>query len=114
MPKSGEVASELRRLADALDKEPETDIQVPTVWFHCDRKEHFLNVAKLALRPLKKTIWTPGSIPSVRLSYEAPAMNIEAVIDQSHMCRLVKPAQEAVYECDPLLSQEEEDSLVQA
>lgn len=106
-----DVAAELRKLADALDKEPKTDIRRPTIWFHHEDKQQFLNLARLMPRPFTKTVWTPGSIPAIRLTHTAEHADIEAVIDQRKMCRLIRPAVPAEYECEPLLSQEEEDAL---
>ncbi len=52
MPKAHEVASELRKLANSLDREPETLITQPLVFFNTGaRKSEFLNLARLFPRP---------------------------------------------------------------
>lgn len=38
---------------------------------------------------------------------------LHIVVNRDAVCRIVKPAQPAEYDCEPLLSQEEEDSLEQ-
>jgi hypothetical protein len=110
--KAKDVALELRKLADALDKEPETEIQQAFVFFtHYSEKSEFLSLAKMLPRPLKKSESTYLSDPEFQLEYQVPAIHIMATIKKSVMCSLVKPAMPAVYRCDPLLSLEEEESL---
>lgn len=112
MPRASEVAAGLRRIADVFEAEPDTEIAQPILWFHCDVKEHFLAIARLMPRPFTKKVWTPGSIPNLNLSHKSEAVNVEAVIDQDKLCRIIRPAQPAEYECEPLLSADEEESLV--
>lgn len=109
MPKASEVAHELRKLADALEVEPETDLAQPMVTFYCDTKDQFLASARLLPRPLKK------EFEEVRMElandrHECPIW-LRSVIERTKVCILVKPAQPAVYDCEPLLSPDEENEL---
>jgi hypothetical protein len=110
MPKANEVATELRKLADALDKSPDVKLIRPFIFFtHYgeSEKESFLAVAKALPRPFTKEY----KDNDVRLEYESRGVNIFVKINQSAICRLVTPARPAEYECEPLLSLEEEESL---
>jgi hypothetical protein len=113
MPKAHEVASELRRLADALDVQPEVEIRTLWATFYCDTKEQFLNTAALLPKPLIKE-YTDGKYGRLSLlntkRWDVP-MRLECSVERTLTCRIVKPAQEAVYECEPILSQIEEDSI---
>ena len=112
MPTAGQVAIELRRLADALDKHPDTNIVKPWVQFYHGyyaTKDQFLAVAKILPRPLTKS--DGYNHDEFRLNYESDALDFHASIDRAKMCRLIAPAQPAKYECEPLLSAEEEASL---
>lgn len=111
MPKASEIAAELRRIADAFAKEPDTEITRGMLWFHCDEKEHFLAVARLMPRPFSKRVWTPGTIPNINLTHKSDVVAVEAVIDQHKLCRIIKAAQPAEYECEPVLSQDEDAEL---
>ena len=122
MPKASEVAQELRKLADALDKEPDTSISNVYCGISLKSKESFLSVARVLPRPLWKDLSATEYVldnrqhkPDGSLDFGAawPAIHIRAQVDRSLVCRLVKPAIPAKYECDPLLSQEEEASLTE-
>lgn len=112
MPKASEVAYELRKLADALDTIADAEIQKARIsFFHFNDDKHmFLSLAKAFPRPfLKKYSDAPnGYLDIVR---EASAMYLCASIPRSTICRLVEPAKAAVYECDTLLSADEESTL---
>jgi len=41
----------------------------------------------------------------------ADGLTFDVEVARNAVCRLVKPAQPAVYDCEPLLSQEEEESI---
>jgi hypothetical protein len=111
MPTAHEVASELRRIADALDKEPEVTFKRPLLFFFPDTKEEFLTQARILPRPLKKIV---DSRDYALQSPDESAVWLRAKISRSEVCTLVEPAKPAVYDCGPLLSQEEEDSLTEA
>ena len=100
---------ELRRIADVLDKQPNTEIFKPELSFwhgYAGTKEQFLSLARIFPRPFQKRDGLAGQ--HYILTHESAALNVEARIDRSKVCRLVKPAQEAEYECEPLLTQDEE------
>jgi hypothetical protein len=110
--KAGDLAIELRKFADRLESQPDAMIDNPSMYFIFYSKEPFLAFAKLMPRPLKKSVRTwESSAPDLRLTYDSPLLTIVAKIPQSLTCTLVKPAQEAVYECDPILSEAEDAEL---
>ncbi len=110
MPKAYEVAIELRKLADSLELEPEAEVRKPVMGFYHwgePEKQHFLNVARLLPRPLVKNY----KDNDFTLYYDTPALRVYAKIPRKAVCRLVKPAQPAEFECDPILSAEEESAV---
>lgn len=113
MSKAGSVAIELRRLADALDKQPDAEIIKPMVTFYGYEKSSFIATVKLLPRPLKKRISEPGDSKwaRVRVGYVGDAIDIDASVPQSLTCELVQPAKAAVYRCDPIFSEEEDAAL---
>ncbi len=109
MATAHEVAIELRKLADSLDREP--DAEVPQAWvsFYAYEKKQFLNAARLNLRPAVKKIQDEGrNYARLQVKYESLAMDCTASVPQSLTCTLVEPAKPAVYRCDPILSADEE------
>jgi hypothetical protein len=112
MPKASEIATELRRIADVLDKQPETEAIKPNLHFYHgydSTKAQFLNLAAIFPRPYKKGDgWDHKQIT---LTHETAAVNITASIERDKVCMLKEPARPAVYDCEPLLSQEEEATL---
>ncbi|HWF62905.1 MAG TPA: hypothetical protein VN666_21715 [Nitrospira sp.] len=111
MPKASEVAAELRKVADLLDREPEAEIKKPLISAGSDEKDEFLAIARLMPRPFKKTYRDWCGTPSIELDYESEAVRIWALAPRSVACRVIKPAVPAVYDCEPLLTLEEESSL---
>jgi hypothetical protein len=118
MPKAGEIAQELRRIADALDKEPETELFVPELDFRCkyqgDKgKSIFLSLARIFPRPFAKG---PQSFDddALELRYTSDALIVTASIERSKVCRLIEKERiiPAVYDCEPLLSIDEETTLI--
>lgn len=112
MPKASEVAAELRKLADGLERGGDTWVEQPAVFFSYmyggdDAKDHFVAIAPLLPRPLKKEY----DRDQLQLVYETPALRVRAYIERSKVCTLVEPARDAVYRCEPLLSGEEEAEL---
>lgn len=104
MPQASVVAAELRKLADSLDKEPETVIDRPNLyWYHWtdDSKDLFLTIAHLLPRPLKKE-YTENDL---KLVYESEGLRALTQIPRKAVCRVITPAQPAVYDCDPILSE---------
>lgn len=116
MPKASEVAAELRKFADSLDRNPDAEIAVPAIYSHHwykDSKQAFMNLARLMPRPLVKSL-SYGDKPDRVLTYESPALRIVASIPQSLTCELIAPATPAVYRCDPILSESEDAELESA
>lgn len=114
MPTAGAVAAELRKLVDALAKEPETEISEATIYFshyQPNAKDLFLALAKVLPRPLVKNYTGEDGQGDLELKYCSPAMSINCYIHRSQVCTMVEPAKPAVYKCDPLLSDEEETLL---
>jgi hypothetical protein len=125
MPKAHDVAEELRKLADGLDKEPEAKITGASVyfshWMSSDEegdekgKMMFLTLARLLPRPLQKQYPKEDDQGGdLELIYKSAAMHINANIPRSVVCHIVEPAKPAVYKCEPLLSEEDEKELTQA
>jgi hypothetical protein len=114
MPKAGEVAAELRRIADALDKEPEAEVKRPLCFFYPDSKEEFLTLARILPHPLEKLYGAADDLyAKYTLDGKSPSVWLRAEIERSKICTLISPAIPAKYECEPLLSQEEEDALAE-
>ena len=115
MPKAHEVAAELRKLADCLDKEPEREILRPWVKFFSEaqEKQQFKNAVRILPRPLKREVQDPSDERWCRISLRhlTDAIDITASIPRSATCTIVKPAQPAEYRCDPILSDEEDAAL---
>jgi hypothetical protein len=114
-PTAGQVATEFRRIADALDKEPDTEVEPPMVSFYCNSyaatdkgKQVFLNVVRLLPRPLAKK--PSETIMEVENPNKA-VVHLRAWIDRNNVCELIEPAKPAVYHCVPLLSDQEEARL---
>lgn len=112
MPTATSIATELRRIADVLDKTPDVDLVKPSLDFYhgyMGTKEQFLAIAKIFPRPFTKG--NGYSHDKVEITHESAALNVGASIDRSKVCTLVEPAKPAVYDCVPLLSLEEEQAL---
>jgi hypothetical protein len=112
MPTTSAIASELRRIADMFEKNPDIDMVQPRLsfYFGCsDTKEKFLDLAKIFPRPLKKG--DGFSHDQYTLTHKTEALEVYASIDRSKVCTLVEKARPARYTCVPLLSLEEESAL---
>ena len=107
--KASELATKLRKLADALDKAPDAEINpYVSISPRNDDKETFLELAKVLPRPLTKKIRHEGT------SYEDFTLEGDGFvlgIPRSKMCILVEPARPARYECPTIFSDEEEAAL---
>jgi len=111
MPKAHEIAAELRRIADSIEREPETEMVRPMVSFYNDTKEQFLATARLFPRPLHKDI-DDRKYGLENADYRKGAVWLRSQIDRNQVCTLIKAAQPAVYDCEALLSEDEESTLV--
>lgn len=120
MPKAKEVAAELMSLASKLEAAGEMEVPYAFMVFHfyTENKDSFVAFAKdIMPRPYKKEYESMTYSNDIRLKYAAHNENNQEVIslwakiDRKSICRLVKPAQPAVYDCDPIFSQEEEEEI---
>jgi len=110
------VAAELRRVADALDHDPQAVIPTAMLTFYANDygaqdkgKASFLNIARLLPRPISKersndTDFEVGAGSDGALWYRA-------TIRRSAICTIVEPARPAVYHCEPILSDAEEEAI---
>lgn len=110
MTTAGQVAIELRKLADALDKEPAAAIVRPYILFNTDDKEVFLALARMFPRPYDKSVdGEETQWPNRQIKYQNESIHAWATCPLAKTCVLVSPAIPAKYECEPLLSAEEEE-----
>ncbi len=116
--KAEDVARELRVLADALAKEPGLQLEQPFISIYPDTREEFLGLVKVFPRPFYKrpddNTYIISNVPigaNGLLKYSAVATDLSVRIERKKICRLVKPAEPAVYDCAPLFSEEEEAEL---
>ncbi len=112
MPTANAIATELRRIADFLDKTPDAEVSSARLSFYHNlsrTKEEFINLVKVFPRPFVKGDGYRHD--EVTLEHESDTVTVYASIDRSQVCTLVEPARPARYECIPLLSLEEENAL---
>ena len=114
---AGQVANELRKLADALDREPEQELPQARVEFYCKYmgekgKPIFLALARLLPRPLAKGPQKYDE-SAIEVSFRSEALQASACIERNKVCKIIEPARTipAVYECESLLSEAEEAEL---
>lgn len=113
MTTAGAIAIELRKLAEALDKAPKVELPQAVFTLGCGvNKENFIASAQILPHPLKKEYpRNPGEYKFIWMKHKTPALEIRAWAYQSAVCRMVTPAMPARFECEPLLSAEEEAQL---
>lgn len=112
MPKASEIAIELRKLADLFGSHPDVDLIQPSLSFYhhaTGTKEEFIALAAIFPRPYAKG--DGYSHEEITLKYQADAVRVYAQIERARVCTFVTPATPAVYECEPLLSQAEEEAV---
>lgn len=114
-PKASEVATELRNLADRIEKLGDAEVSRPFVYFsHSsygdNKKERFVALAKVLPRPLKKT-YGEGSHPDMKLEFSNESISVLSVIPRSEVCEIVEPARPAKYHCPSIFTTDEEDAL---
>jgi len=106
---TSEVAIELRRIADALDKKPELAVcPYLSITAHGDDKETFLALARLMPRPITKRVRNEGTTYE---DYEVLNGFFRVSIPRGNICEIIEPAKPAVFHCPSLLSEEEEAAL---
>lgn len=106
------MAAELRKVADALDKEPEAEMCDPLLSFAPANKTTLVNLAKLLPRPIEKSYQDFCGTPTIQLDYKADALRVWVKADRDIACRIIRHAIPAQYDCEPLLSTEEDEALV--
>lgn len=112
MPKAKEVAAELRRLAESLEREPDAVVEQPLIAFYSHgNKDSFFNLAHLLPRPLVKSDAGSETFPAFRLEYKSAGAWILAEVYKEAACTILEPAKPAVYRCDPILSLDEEEAI---
>lgn len=115
MPKASEVAAELRKLADCLDKGPDLEVLRPWVYFQASNKESFSATVKLMPKPLiKKVREADDKWQKLVIAHVSTCIDLEVVIDLVKTCKIVTPAIPAVYDCEPVLSVEEDAEFMEA
>ena len=115
---SHQYAKQLRALADALETAPEFNL--PRYWgayspkagiaqfdYHHD-KAGFLSAVKAVGSGTKKEMYGGGEPEFHFFAFNGL---LRLAIYRDVICRIVKPAQPAEYECEPLLSQAEEAQI---
>lgn len=101
---SHDVAKALREMARKLTAAPEFDVSVtPMLYWSCwDAKDEFLGAAR-CFGGVKG-----GDSHDFELRRHWGGAETLLRVKRETVCRIVKPAQPAVYECDPLLTAAEE------
>jgi len=100
MPLAKDVATELRKIADGFDREPDAEMPYAFVSFTHHTKESFLAMARVMPRPIEKQV----TDSNLRLKYKNEAITLWVDVPQSLTCVLITPAHDAVYRCEPILS----------
>lgn len=109
MVKGIELAKELRKLADAVEGLDEVvTFSIPRVYFgfaygNEKHKQSFIEFAKVMPKPFEKK-FTDNEL---QLVYENETLAVQAYIERDKVCKIITPAQPAVYDCEALLSQAE-------
>lgn len=108
--KAHAVAESLRKLADSLDRKPDSNIEQAWVTFYCrTNKEHFLNLATLMPRPFSKD-FDGDQIDLIHGDFKGP-LHLKVTAARSAVCTVIEPARPAVYDCSSLLSDAEMESI---
>jgi hypothetical protein len=104
-----ELANDLRKLADAVEGlEEVVTFSTPRIFlgFAYGNEKHkngFIEFAKIMPKPFEKKF----TEHELQLIYKSEALEVQAYIERDKVCKIVKPAQPAVYDCEALLSQAE-------
>jgi hypothetical protein len=111
MSTSHEFAADLRTLADYLQRKAEFPMDYPIIRvYFIEQKEDFLSAVKSCGNG-KKIM--PTERYDQDLFYFIPGqpskLTFQVMTYRSMVCRLVSPARAAEYDCDPILSQAQEE-----
>lgn len=115
MPTAHEVATELRRVADALDLNADVEVKKPHLVFSfwdASEKDLFLTTARVLPRPVEKKYPVDNDrLSRVRVENDSPALMVSASIYREAICRIIRPAQAAEYDCEFTLLDHEDAAL---
>jgi len=113
MTTTHEIASDLRKLADALEQATDKTVISPKLSFGAgSNREQFLGAVAVMPHPFDKVIpSTSNEYDIVRLEHKMSSLIVETWAFRTAACRIVEPARPAVYDCEPLLSAIEEEAL---
>jgi hypothetical protein len=113
------ISAELRKLADAIEHIPMLmELPRPEIEFRCkyigpQGKSMFLELARVFPRPFAKGPQQYDEEGGFEIRYTADALIATAVIERSKVCKMIEPEKiiPAVYDCEPLLSESELQTL---
>lgn len=118
MPKAHEVATELRKLADCLDKNGDVEVTKPSLhffYFTGSDKEKFLDTARILPRPVQKDYPAGNSeYDRICVAHTTPGLEVKTSIYRVAICELIEPAKPAVYDCKLTLLDHEDEALTAA
>ena len=102
---------EAYKLADTLEKMAEyyrglgdTQVNVLSIYVYQHDKASFVECVRTMPRPLSKE----HKNDEYHVYYKAPGVVMDVYAPRSSVCTVLVPASEAVYECESLLSADEE------
>ena len=113
MPKAINVAIELHKLADAIEKLGDQEMSSPFVYFShasSENSESFVALGKVLPRPLKKD-YGIGNYPDFQLKFRNDNISITSSIPRSSVCEMIEPARPAQFNCPSIFSDEEEKEM---
>lgn len=115
MTKLHDLAEDLERIAAHFRTQENIEItDCPMLHFGSQHsREGFLALARVFPRPTVKRrgIGDFERFPEIAIEYRGKSMWAYAAADRNKLCRIIRPAIPAEYECEPLLSAEEEAQL---
>lgn len=108
--KSHEYAKRLHEIAEFLESRPEFETPMGVRLYQYTGSKSVFMAAARSMGSLKKEYIESCGSEEIRVS---PAGFPELILEapRSVACRIVKPAQPAVYDCEPFLSQAEESEI---
>lgn len=112
--KAIDAVENLRELADLLEKHPEADVSSVYLHLYFYDKESFFSIARDFMRPCVKK-YEDGDHGYLTLTHGKSDHGGETNLKilRSTACTLVEPAKPAVYDCDLILSADEEAQLAE-
>jgi hypothetical protein len=114
MPSGKEIACELRQIADHYEGLADVELIRPRLEFNClsSGKDKFIIAAKNVPRPSAKDYGKEGDpYAFIRVNHAGNHIDVQAFAMRSDICKIIKPAQPAEYDCEPILSIEEQAEI---